>query len=93
MLDKAKAAGVRVTRESFRSFGSTLQFFPGVEPWFDRIDAFMPKSERPLPFSNIAYIGDGDTDVPCFRLVRAEAPSPSTRSGRPAHRARTAAAY
>ena len=153
MLLKAKTAGVRVTREDFRRFGSTLRYFPGVELWFDRIssyalergvevqhyvvssgiremiegcsvagkfariyasgfmydengaaiwpalavnyttktqflfrinkgslevydgegiNAFMPKSERPLPFSNIIYIGDGDTDVPCFRLVRAE---------------------
>ena len=153
MLEKAKAAGVRVTREDFRRFGSTLQYFHGVESWFDRvsdyalergvealhyivssgiremiegssiagkfariyasgfmydedgeavwpalavnyttktqflfrinkgslevydgegINAFMPKAERPLPFSNMVYIGDGDTDVPCFRLVRAE---------------------
>jgi hypothetical protein len=153
MLQKAKTAGVRVTRKDFRRFGSTLKYFPGVELWFDRIssyarergvealhyvvssgiremiegcsiagkftriyasgymydeegeavwpalavnyttktqflfrinkgslevydgagiNAFMPKSERPFPFSNIIYIGDGDTDVPCFRLVRAE---------------------
>ena len=23
-----------------------------------------------MPFSNIVYIGDGETDIPCFRLVK-----------------------
>lgn len=32
----------------------------------------MPKDERALPFSRMVYIGDGETDVPCFRLVDKE---------------------
>jgi len=153
MLKKAAEAGVRVTRDSFRAFGSTVALFPGVESWFGRINGYassrgikaehfiissglremiegtpiagefariyasgfmydandaavwpalainyttktqflfrinkgshevydnstinkyVPKEERPLPFANIVYIGDGETDIPCFRLVKNE---------------------
>jgi phosphoserine phosphatase len=34
------------------------------------VNEFVPKSERPVPFENMIYIGDGETDVPCFRLVK-----------------------
>ena len=32
-------------------------------------DKFMPDEKR-IPFSNIIYIGDSDTDVPCMSLVK-----------------------
>lgn len=35
-----------------------------------KVNAHIPLSERPIPFSRIVYIGDGETDVPCFRLVK-----------------------
>jgi hypothetical protein len=153
MLKKAGEAEVRVTRESFRAFGSTIRLFPGVEEWFGLINAYalakgvgiehyiissglremiegtsiagefariyasgfmydengvaiwpalavnyttktqflfrinkgslevydntkinkyVPKADRPLPFSNMVYVGDGETDIPCFRLVKEE---------------------
>jgi hypothetical protein len=153
MLKKAAEADVRVTRAAFRSFGSTVSLFQGVEAWFGRINSyalakgvklehfiissglremiegtkiagefsriyasgfmydangaaawpalainyttktqflfrinkaspevydnstinkFVPKEERPVPFTNIVYIGDGETDIPCFRLVKEE---------------------
>lgn len=34
------------------------------------INKFVPHEDRPTPFSNIVFIGDGDTDIPCMRLVR-----------------------
>lgn len=34
------------------------------------INRYVPQEERPVPFENIVYIGDGETDVPCFRLVK-----------------------
>ena len=34
------------------------------------INAHLPVDQRPVPFSRMIYIGDGETDVPCFRLVK-----------------------
>lgn len=46
----------------------------GTRDTFDNsvINAFVPKDERDIPFENMVYIGDGSTDIPCFRLVKQE---------------------
>ena len=35
-----------------------------------KINEFREKRDRPVPFENMVFIGDGPTDVPCFRLVK-----------------------
>ena len=35
----------------------------------DLLNRYMPENERPIPFRNMIYIGDGITDVPCMKLV------------------------
>ena len=35
-----------------------------------KINEFVAQEDRPIPFENMVYIGDGQTDVPCFRLVK-----------------------
>ena len=35
-----------------------------------RINKYVPQRERPVPFQNMIFIGDGETDIPCFRLVK-----------------------
>ncbi len=41
MLDKARSAKtVSIRRDSFVALGRDLEFYPGVESWFDRICAF-----------------------------------------------------
>jgi len=30
----------------------------------------MPPDQRPVPFENMIFIGDGETDIPCMRLVK-----------------------
>ncbi|MGM9521564.1 MAG: HAD family hydrolase [Oscillospiraceae bacterium] len=151
MLNKARAAGKSIRRESFVALGKDLEFYPGVETWFERINKFgrtegvriehyiissglreiiegssiyknfrevfaceflydvddialwpknvvnyttktqflfrinkgaldlsddvtlnkyIPEDERPVPFRNMLYIGDGMTDVPCMKLVK-----------------------
>ncbi len=44
----------------------------GVKHVYDhsKINDYVPPAERPIPFTNIIFIGDGETDVPCFRLVK-----------------------
>jgi phosphoserine phosphatase len=34
------------------------------------INKFVEPSERPVPFSNMVFIGDGETDIPSMRLVK-----------------------
>jgi len=34
------------------------------------LNRFVPEDERPVPFRNMVYIGDGMTDIPCIKLVK-----------------------
>lgn len=34
-----------------------------------KINKFTPRHQRPVPFSRMIFIGDGETDVPCMRLL------------------------
>lgn len=151
MILAAKSSGISLRREAFVRSGEKVEFFRGVEEWFDRINlyakdkgveidhfinssgikemiegtrigdkfkrifacsflydvdgvaywpgvsvnytnktqfifkinkgvmevwdskiinSYMPKDERPIPFENMIYIGDGTTDIPCMRLVK-----------------------
>src|SRR5262245_21460638 len=42
----------------------------GVEDLGDSINQHMPEAARPIPFSNMIYFGDGDTDVPSMAVMR-----------------------
>lgn len=35
-----------------------------------RINEYVPHNKRSVPFANMVFIGDGATDIPCFRLVK-----------------------
>ncbi len=35
-----------------------------------RINEFVRMEDRPIPFENMIFIGDGETDIPCFSLVK-----------------------
>jgi len=34
------------------------------------INKYMPDNERPVPFENMIYIGDGETDIPAMKTVK-----------------------
>lgn len=40
MVDKAKTGNVPITRESLKEQGKYIEYQPGVETWFDRINAY-----------------------------------------------------
>lgn len=42
----------------------------GREDLADDVNQHMPPDERPVPFKNIIYFGDGDTDVPSMAVTR-----------------------
>ena len=42
----------------------------GIENLGDSINQHMPEAARPIPFANMIYFGDGDTDVPSMAVMR-----------------------
>ncbi len=44
----------------------------GIENSWDneQINRWVPMNERPVPFSRMIFIGDGDTDIPSMKMVR-----------------------
>ena len=42
----------------------------GIEELGRSINSHMPEGERPVPFANMIYFGDGDTDVPSMTVMR-----------------------
>ena len=42
----------------------------GVEDPNESINEYMPEEQRPVPFSNMLYIGDGLTDVPSMTVTK-----------------------
>ena len=42
----------------------------GLEGVNESINEHMPESQRPIPFHNIIYVGDGMTDVPSMALTK-----------------------
>jgi phosphoserine phosphatase len=53
-----------------------------------KVNEWVEKGDRPIPFENMIFIGDGETDIPCFRLVKDQGGlsiavyRPSARGGR-----------
>jgi hypothetical protein len=42
----------------------------GIEDVTESINEHMPEADRPIPFQNIVYVGDGMTDVPSMALTK-----------------------
>lgn len=35
-----------------------------------KINEYIPEEERPIPFARMIYFGDGDTDIPCMKMIK-----------------------
>jgi phosphoserine phosphatase len=46
----------------------------GVESVWDTeaVNRWIPEAERPLPFKRMIFLGDGDTDIPCMKMVASQ---------------------
>jgi haloacid dehalogenase-like hydrolase len=44
----------------------------GVLNYYDdsKVNEYIEHNQRPMPFERMIYLGDGDTDIPCMRLVK-----------------------
>ncbi len=43
-----------------------------LEEYDDRVNDSMPEGDLRIPYENIVYIGDSETDIPCMRLVKSK---------------------
>lgn len=35
-----------------------------------KVNEYKPENERPIPFKHMIYFGDGETDIPCMKLIK-----------------------
>ena len=44
----------------------------GIDNSWDHkeINKYMPQNERPIPFENMIFVGDGETDIPAMKTVK-----------------------
>ncbi|MCF8407695.1 MAG: haloacid dehalogenase-like hydrolase [Crocinitomicaceae bacterium] len=66
----AKSAGLAI------NYTNKTQFIFRINKGFldewdnSEINNYVKDSDRPIPFENMVYFGDGDTDIPCMKLVK-----------------------
>ncbi|MDH5564779.1 MAG: haloacid dehalogenase-like hydrolase [Nitrospirota bacterium] len=53
------------TQYIFRINKSVLNYYDDA-----KVNEYIEHDQRPLPFERMIYLGDGDTDIPCMRLVK-----------------------
>ncbi|MFI3247618.1 MAG: HAD family hydrolase [Rikenellaceae bacterium] len=69
--DKGEAYWPRVAINYTNKTQFLFKINKGIETVHDttQVNAFSPREGRPIPFSRIIFVGDGETDIPSMRLV------------------------
>ncbi len=69
--DVAEAAGLAINYTTKTQF--LFRINKGVLDLWDnkKVNEFIQLDDREVPFRNMVFVGDGATDVPCMRLVKA----------------------
>lgn len=67
--DQAEWPGLAINYTTKTQF--LFRINKGIENVWDNkaINAFMPEAERPIPFSRMVFIGDGETDIPAMKMT------------------------
>lgn len=75
MLKKASEKGVSVTRDNFVALGKDIEYYPGVEEWFSRIDQYGKENgviiEHYVISSGLKEIIEGSSIFKKFKMVYA----------------------
>jgi phosphoserine phosphatase len=50
----------RINKNSYNNYDSKI------------VNKVIPKEKRDIPFTNMIFIGDGETDIPCMKLIKEE---------------------
>ena len=73
MFDEAKKAGIKLRREDFKSFGASVELFPGVEEWFRLINEYGKskgvKIEHYINSSGLAEMIEGTSIAKEFKRI------------------------
>ena len=69
-IDVAKSAGLAINYTNKTQFIFRINKGLLDESDNSKINKFTPEDERPIPFNQMVYFGDGDTDIPCMKLVK-----------------------
>ena len=73
MFDEAKKAGIKLRREDFKSFGASVELFPGVEDWFRLINEYGKskgvKIEHYINSSGLAEMIEGTSIAKEFKRI------------------------
>ena len=67
--DEAEWPGLAINYTTKTQF--LFRINKGIDNVWDNkaTNAFMPQAERPIPFSRMIFIGDGDTDIPAMKMT------------------------
>ncbi|WP_026811120.1 HAD family hydrolase [Arenibacter latericius] len=66
----AKSAGLAINYTNKTQFIFRINKGLLDESDNSKINKYTPEDERPIPFNQMVYFGDGDTDIPCMKLVK-----------------------